>query len=158
MDVSAVFLWGFIATIVLSLLTIGAQAFGLTRIDFPFILGTLFTSDRDRAHFLGYVLHLVNGWIFAFAYVAIFEHLHFCSWWLGAVLGALHGLSVVLILLPALPGLHPRMVSDFRGPEPTRLLQPPGFLGLNYGKRTPWALVSAHVVYGALLGALYSFH
>ena len=154
MDFSALLLWGFIATIVLTICTIGAQAAGVTRIDFPFILGTLFTSDRDRARFVGYLIHVLNGWIFAAGYIAVFQKVRTSYALVGAALGALHGLAVLLILLPALPGVHPRMVSDFRGPEPTRLLQPPGFLGLNYGRKTPFALISVHVVYGALLGAL----
>jgi len=33
-----------------------------------------------------------------------------------------------------LPGLHLRMASEQRGPEPTRQLEPPGFLALNYAR------------------------
>ena len=62
---------------------------------------------------------------------------------------------VVVVLLPILPGVHPRMVSDFRGPEPTRLLEPPGFLATNYGRLTPLLLIIAHAIYGAILGAFY---
>jgi hypothetical protein len=34
-------------------------------------------------------------------------------------------------------------------------LQPPGFLALNYGRRTPLVTVAAHLLYGAILGAFY---
>jgi hypothetical protein len=34
-------------------------------------------------------------------------------------------------------------------------LAPPGFLALNYGKRTPISVVASHLVYGAILGAFY---
>ncbi len=54
-----------------------------------------------------------------------------------------------------LPDLHPRMASERHGPTPTRLLQPPGFLGLHYGLRTPLVVVAAHIVYGVVLGAVY---
>jgi hypothetical protein len=57
--------------------------------------------------------------------------------------------------MPLLPGLHPRMASEHRGPEPTRLLEPPGFLALHYGRRTPVVAVLAHVLYGIILGAFY---
>ena len=50
------------------------------------------------------------------------------------------------------------VVSDFRGPEPTRLLEPPGFLVRNYGSMTPWVLLFAHVMYGAMLGTCYALH
>jgi hypothetical protein len=51
-----------------------------------------------------------------------------------------------------LPALHPRMANEQRGPTPTRQLEPPGFLALNYGYRTPLSVVLAHVLYGAVLG------
>jgi len=63
---------------------------------------------------------------------------------------------IVIVLLPVLPGLHPRMVSDFRGPEPARLLEPPGYFATNYGFKTPFVLLFAHVVYGVVLGTFYA--
>jgi len=50
---------------------------------------------------------------------------------------------------------HPRMATEQRGPEPTRQLEPPGFLAMNYGRRTPVSVIIAHLVYGAVLGAFY---
>ena len=156
MNWSAFLLCGFVGTAVLSVLTALGQATGVTRLDFPFILGTIFTPDRDRARVLGYLLHFLNGWFFAAGYVALFETTRVCSWWFGAVIGLIHGAAVLTILLPILPGIHPRMVSDSRGPQPTRLLEPPGFLGSNYGSRTAIALLLCHVVYGIAIGSLYA--
>ena len=68
MNLHSILVWGFAATVVLTSLTIAGQSLGLTRIDIPFILGTMFTPDRDRAKVIGLVVHLVNGWIFALAY------------------------------------------------------------------------------------------
>ena len=51
--------------------------------------------------------------------------------------------------------LFPGMASDFAGPEPTRMLEPPGFLVLHYGYQTPLVTVAAHIAYGAMLGAFY---
>ena len=48
-----------------------------------------------------------------------------------------------------------RMASEERGPEPTRALEPPGFLGLNYGRRTPFVVVLSHMAYGTILGSCY---
>jgi len=48
------------------------------------------------------------------------------------------------------------MVSDSRGPEPTRLLEPPGFLAMNYGRMTPIVTLVAHTVYGLILGSFYA--
>ena len=40
-------------------------------------------------------------------------------------------------------------------PTPTRQLEPPGFMALNYGRRTPITVILAHLVYGGILGAFY---
>ena len=156
MNLPSILLWGFAATILLTSLSIAAQSLGLTRIDIPFIIGTMFTPDRDRAKVIGLAVHLINGWLFAIVYGFFFENVHIATWWFGALLGALQGMFVVAVLLPMLPGLHPRMVSDFRGPEPTRLLEPPGFFVTNYGMKTPFVLLFAHIMYGATLGAFYA--
>jgi hypothetical protein len=148
-------LWGFVGTVVLTTVMSGAQGLGLSRMSIPFVLGTMITPNRDRAPLIGFLIHLVNGWPFAFLYAFAFESWHRAGWWLGAGIGLVHGLAVVVALLPLLPGLHPRMASEHRGPEPTRALEPPGFLGLNYGRRTPLIALLAHAAYGAILGAFY---
>jgi hypothetical protein len=155
MNLPSILVWGFAATIVLTALTIAAQSLGLTRIDLPFIIGTMVTPNRDRAKVIGTLFHVVNGWIFAIVYALFFEQLRAATWWLGSLIGVVQGVFVVVALLPILPGMHPRMVSDFRGPEPTRLLEPPGFLAINYGRMTPLVLILAHAVYGLILGAFY---
>src|SRR5437868_8333698 len=116
MNLPSILLWGFAATIVLTTLTIACQSLGLTRIDIPFIVGTMFTPDRDRAKIVGVGLHIINGWLFAFVYALVFENLHDAEWWFGALIGAVQGFFVIAVLLPVLPSVHPRMVSDFRGP------------------------------------------
>jgi len=155
MNVLSVFLWGLLATGLLTTLLQLSQAFHLTRMDVPFLLGTMVTANRDRAKILGFVMHFINGWLFAFLYAAFFHGFGIASWWLGAGMGLAHALFVLVVVLPLLPGVHPRMASDFHGPQPTRLLEPPGFLALNYGYQTPLATVVAHVAYGLVLGAFY---
>jgi hypothetical protein len=93
----------------------------------------MLTPNRDRAPLIGLLIHLVNGWLVAFIYAFACESWNRAGWWLGVGIG----LAVVVALLPLLPGLHARMASEHRGPEQTRALEPPGFLGLNYGRRTP---------------------
>jgi uncharacterized membrane protein YagU involved in acid resistance len=159
MNLPSILLWGFAATLVLTALVIGGQSLGLTRIDIPFILGTMTTANRDRAKVIGLLLHILNGWIFALAYALAFEQFHHrATWWFGGMIGALQGLFVVVVVLPILPGIHPRMVSDSRGPEPTRLLEPPGFLAMNYGRNTPMVMLVAHAIYGIVLGTFYVPH
>ena len=156
MNFSSIILWGFAATTILTTLILVGQSLGWTRIDMPFIVGTMFTANRDRAKILGYALHVINGWWFAIIYALFFEEMQRATWWLGALMGILQGFVVVVAVLPLLPGMHPRMVSDSRGPEPTRLLEPPGFLARNYGRNTPLITIVAHAIYGLILGAFYT--
>ena len=155
MNLGSVALWGFVATIVLTTIMAGAQGLGLSRMSIPFMVGTMFTADRDRAGVFGFVAHLVNGWLFAMLYALAFESWRRATWWLGAGIGLVHGLAVLVALTPLLPGLHPRMASELRGPEPARSLEPPGFMALHYGRRTPLVTLLAHIVYGGVLGAFY---
>jgi hypothetical protein len=66
-----------------------------------------------------------------------------------------HGFTILIALMPILPGLHPRMASEHRGPEPTRALKTQGSMALNYGRWTPLIALLAHVVYGSILGAFH---
>jgi hypothetical protein len=149
-------IWGFGSTIVLTTILAGSQGLGLTRMNIPYLLGTLFTSDRDRAKVYGVGLHLVNGWIFSFVYVATFHAADRFSAWFGAVIGFVHAAFVLVVGLPVLPGMHPRMASEVRGPTVVKQLEPPGFLGRNYGIQTPICVLVAHLVYGTMLGLFYS--
>lgn len=155
MNVPSILLWGFAATVVLSTLMAGAQALGLTRMSIPFLLGTMVTASRDRAMLFGLLIHIGNGWLFALLYALAFESWQQATWWLGAGIGLVHGLFVLAVGMPMVPALHPRMVSEYFGPTPNRQLQPPGFLALHYGRRTPAVALAAHLVYGAILGAFY---
>jgi hypothetical protein len=155
MDLPGVLLWGFAATTILTTILRGSQAFGLTRLDLPLMLGLVFTPNRDHAKAYGFFVHLLNGWVFAFIYAAAFEDIGRATWWLGAAIGTVHALFVLTVGLPALPGIHPRMATDARGPEPTRELEPPGFMAVNYGRRTAVATLVAHIVFGAILGTFY---
>jgi hypothetical protein len=155
MNIGEILLWGLLATGLLTTLMRAGQALHLTRMDVPFLLGTMVTPNRDRAKIIGFVIHFFNGWWMAMLYVAFFHGMGMVSWWLGGLMGLAHGCFVLIVVLPLLPGAHPRMASDFHGPDPTRLLEPPGFLALNYGYQTPLATIIAHVAYGMVLGGFY---
>jgi uncharacterized membrane protein YagU involved in acid resistance len=148
-------LWGFASTVVLTSILAGSQGIGMTRMNIPYLLGTIFTPDRDRAKFIGFFLHFANGWIFSLVYVAAFQILHKATWWFGAIIGLVQAVFVLTMALPILPALHPRMANEQYGPTVVRQLEPPGFLGLHYGVRTPISVLIAHAIFGAILGAFY---
>lgn len=155
MNWSSWLLWGFAGTVVLTSVLAGSQGVGMTRMNIPYLLGTIFTPDRDRAKFIGFFLHFVNGWIFSVVYVAAFEVLQWATWWLGVIIGLVHATFVLTMALPVLPALHPRMANEQYGPTVVRQLEPPGLLGLHYGVRTPLSVLIAHVIFGGILGAFY---
>ena len=103
---------------------------------------------------VGFVFYVVGGWVFAFLYFMLFASLGIYTWWLGAAAGLLHGLFILVCGLPLLPYIHPRMASEYDGPTELRQLEPPGFMGLNYGPRTPLTTLLGQAVYGATLGGL----
>jgi uncharacterized membrane protein YagU involved in acid resistance len=152
---ASVLLWGFVATVMLSTIMSASQQFGFSRMSMPFILGAIFTPHRGPAAVLGFAIHFVNGWAFALVYALAFESLGRATWWLGAGMGLVQALFTLVVVLPILPGIHPRMASEEQGPEPTRELEPPGVMGLNYGRRTPLVTIFAHLVYGAIIGGFY---
>jgi hypothetical protein len=154
MDWAGWALFGLLATTGLTVVMIAAQLAGLTRLDLPLVLGTLVTEDPDRARVAGFFIHLTAGQGFALGYAMTFALLNRATWWLGALLGILHVAVALTVLLPLLPGVHPRMASHRAGPSSRAVLEPPGLLALNYGIQTPAVTIVAHLVYGSMLGLL----
>ncbi len=146
---------GFLATLAVSTMLSLSQGLGLTRMNIPYLIGTIVTSDREKARSYGFILHLLNGWIFSIVYILIFEDLHTVSWWLGLLLGLAHALFILTVGMSLMPGIHPRMASEQHGPNASRHLEPPGFMALNYGYQTPLSVFLSHAAFGAILGSLY---
>ncbi len=155
MNWSSWLLWGFLANIVLTTISSATQGLGLTRMNFPYMLGTIFTPDRDKAKLYGYFVHVGVGWVFSLIYVFIFQSLGAAGWWRGVIIGIFHAFFVLIVVMSLLPGLHPRMASEQYGPESHSMLEPPGFLALHYGARTPLAVILSHAIFGAILGVFY---
>ena len=156
MNILSWLIWGFVSTIVLTTLLAGSQGLKWTRMNIPYMLGTMITPNRDRAKIIGIFFHLFNGFVFSLIYIGVFTALHEFHWYIGAILGFIHALFMLAVGLPALPGMHPRMAGEQSGPTVTRQLEPPGFFCLNYGMQTPLSIIIAHVVFGIILGTFYS--
>lgn len=156
MNILNLTLWGFAATLILtSIMTVSKYA-GLTRMDLPFLLGTIFTSNKNKAPWVGFIVHLFIGWAFAFIYGAAFESAGISDPWFGMAIGFVHAAFVLTVGLQIVNYLHPRMARPFQGPTPTRQLEPPGFLALNYGNGTPVITLLSHLIYGGVLGLFYA--
>jgi hypothetical protein len=144
---------GAVGTIVLTSGLRVAQEVGLTRMDIPLLLGTIFTDRRGRASVIGYVIHFFNGLVFALAYYGVFRAVGHAGWLFGAALGLVHAcLAGGALLTVLLPAVHPRMGTPWTDAAETPLLEAPGFLLRNYGDRTLIGTLIGHVVFGAIVG------
>jgi len=156
--VAGLLLWGFIATLAMTATLQAAVGAGFSRMSLPFLVGSLFSGDRERALIIGLAVYMLGGWLFAFFYFLLFASIDIYTWWFGALCGFLHGAMLLTTALPLLPFIHPRMASEYHGVTERRQLEPPGFLGLNYGRGTPASALLAQVVYGATLGGFLQVH
>jgi len=146
---------GFIGTLVMTTIMRAASELGFTRMDLALLLGTAVTENRRKARAIGYVFLFVLGIVFAAAYGEFFAVIGHASWWIGALLGALHaifdGTVLVNVLLPV---VHPRIGTPETAANEIALIEPPGFLMLNYGRSTFLVMLIAHIAYGAVVGLI----
>jgi hypothetical protein len=144
---------GFLGTLVFSTLVKAASELSLTRMDLPLLLGTAVTDNRRKARAVGFCFHLILGILFALAYAGFFQIVGRSSWWLGAWLGAVHAIFTATVLVNVLlPIVHPRMATAETAANEIALIEPPGFLMLNYGRSTFLVNLGAHIAYGAVVG------
>jgi len=143
---------GFVGTLVLATIMRAASELGWTRMDLAFLLGTTVTVNRRKAKAIGYALVFLLGMLFAVAYGVFFAVVDQSSWWLGAILGALHAVFVSTVLVNILlPVVHPRMGTPETAANEIALVEPPGFLMLNYGRNTFLITFLAHIAYGIVV-------
>jgi hypothetical protein len=146
---------GLIGTLAMTTIIKAASELGVTRMDLALLLGTVVTENRRKARALGYIFYFVIGAVFAEAYGGFFAIIGRSSWQLGALLGVLHAVFIATVLVSVLlPVVHPRMATPDTAANDTTLIEPPGFLMLNYGRNTFLVTLAAHIVYGALVGLI----
>lgn len=146
---------GVIGTLAMTTMIKAATECGMTRMDLALLLGTVVTENRRKARAIGYLLVFVLGVAFAGAYGEFFAIMGRASWQVGALLGALHAVFTATVLVSVLlPVVHPRMATPDSAADEITLIEPPGFLMLNYGRSTFVVTLVAHVVYGALVGLI----
>jgi len=153
-----VLVWGLVATVIMTIILYGSQGLGLSRLSLSFLAGAFFTSNRSLANVLGFIVYMLGGWMFAYLYVVILLSIKIPGVWLGTIVGFTHGLFLLTVILPLLPYVHPRMATEYDGPRHIQRLEPPGFMGLNYGYRTPLTTMLAQTLYGIILGVCYQMY
>jgi len=144
---------GVMGTLVMTTMLRAAAELGYTRMDLAFLLGTAVTDNRRKAKALGYLFHFLLGIGFALLYGAFFAAIGRSSWWLGALVAVVQALFTATVLVNVLlPVVHPRMGTPETAANEIPLIEPPGFLMLNYGRNTFVITLLAHIAYGAIVG------
>ncbi len=141
---------GVIGALVLALMTDLSRGVGLVDANLTRYQGciVLRRSEGIAAWLAGLAMHLGMGAALAIGYAVVFALLWGeASWMAGASLGLLHGIAAGAGF-PVLDRLNP-CVHDGR-------IQPFRAFGLGYGWMMTAGLLAGHVVYGAVIGGLYT--
>jgi uncharacterized membrane protein YagU involved in acid resistance len=146
---------GLIGAAILDTLLQGSQRLRMSRINIPYLLGTILSVNRDKAKLLGMFLHFVISVIFAILYAIGFHLFQRSDWWLGAVFGLVHAAFLLVVVLPVFPSFHPHMASEHQAPTQLKQLEPPGFMGLHYGFHTPLSILLSHIIFGIVVAFIY---
>ena len=129
---------GFVGTLVLTTIIRAASEMGLTRMDLPFLLGT--SRHRQPAQGEGHRLRVAlcsSACSSRSLYVRSSRSSAAAPGGWVRSLGALHALFIATVLVNVLlPVVHPRMATPDTAANEIALIEPPGFLMLNYGRNT----------------------
>jgi hypothetical protein len=147
MRVGLAFLAGVIGGAVMILLMMVARAAGMTEMNLAMVLGSMITRETTAGTWaLGFVMHLVISGLIALIYAAVFEAIRRSNWFLGLIGGAIHAV-IGGVLFGYLPPIHP-LIPD--------VIAAPGAFAVNYGMPTAVAFVVLHLMYGMIVGGMYS--
>lgn len=138
---------GVIGAAVMSIIMAMARAMGMP-VNLELMLGTMMGGLPSAAKWImGLIIHLIAGGIFALIYAAGFEYLtHRADWLVGLGFGVIHTLFSGL-LLAMMPAMHPLV------PE---MMPAPGAFMANLGMMGVGAFFMLHLIYGAIIGTIYS--
>jgi hypothetical protein len=135
---------GVVAWVVFTLLLEMAPAMGLPKMNVPAMLGGMFGINSIVA---GWMVHFVIGVGLIVLYAYVFaDRLAGPAWLRGMQFAVLPWLLMMAIVAPMLGILDP-MLSNM----------PPGFFMIHLGVMAPMGSLVAHLVYGAVGGAVYGF-
>lgn len=153
---------GIAGGVVMSVMMAMARGAGLTTMDMALIEGAFFTDDERKAKVIGGFMHVVvmSGVVFGSIYAVLFAAFDVGdsnAWWYGLIFGVVHGL-IAGVGMAMMPMIHPKIT---REPVPAGAtdglrLPPPGPFAVNMRKPTPVGLVMGHILFGLVVGLVYS--
>lgn len=149
MDWASAIIAGIVATGVMTVLMAMGTSMGI-HMDMPKMLGAMFVDPgSSMVSKIGLAVHIMMGVAFAIIYAALFDALDVdasLAW--GALFGAGHGI-VAGMGMGMMPMMHPRM-GEGEG------LPVPGPFGVKLGMMAPVGLIVLHVIFGTIVGGIYS--
>ena len=141
-DFGRALLAGFVAWVVFTIVLYMAPLMGLPAMNVPAMLGGMFGMNSIA---LGWIMHLMIGLILALVYVYwLARFLPGQGWLRGLLFGLVPWIVMMVMVAPMLPMLNPSMAK-----------MPPGFFFANLGAGAIMGSLVAHLIFGAVLGAIY---
>ena len=138
---------GAVGTAALTLMLALAPQLGSPALNFPLWDGTFFTLNLTWAVVLGYAVHFAIGMSLAVLFQrTVLPRYGSEAWLKGAAFGFLVWLTLMVAGFPLFDVLDPLAANG--------LLPSPGFFALGLGPTAPVMLLAAHLIYGAVVGAL----
>lgn len=146
MNAQRAFVAGVTGGAVMSLLLVMARTVMGMPANLELMLGAMFVDPSTTAWMIGVVMHLMISGVIALAYAWGFENVtHRAGWLVGVGFSLIH-VVIAGVAMGMIPMMHPRM------PNP---MSPPGAFMSNLGTMGIVAEVMLHVIYGAVVGAMY---
>jgi hypothetical protein len=127
---------------------------GMTRMNFLHMLGSMVAprSSRSTGYAIGFVVHMMMSAVFGLVHAGLLSAIGVSSvgsavtW--DLLIGAVHGVAVLIVLPMMLSMAHPLVRSGD--------LDRPGIALVGYGSMTPVGSLMAHVAFGLVIGAIYA--
>ena len=111
------------------------------------MLGTMLMSPGLQAWIVGLLMHLMISGLIALAYAWAFENVtHKAGVATGALVSIVHILIAGIFMGAILPAMHPLVPEQMGGP---------GYFMANLGAMGIMAFVMLHLMFGAIVGAMY---
>jgi hypothetical protein len=140
------FLAGVIGGLAMTILFAVGRAMGM-KANAEMMLGTMFGAEPSAGTWiLGLFVHLMLSGLIALAYAVGFEYVAHRSGWLVGVGFSLVHIAIAGIVMAMIPAIHPMV--------PEKMPAPGAFMA-SMGPIYAFAFVLEHLIYGAIVGALY---
>lgn len=145
MKAGTAFWAGVVGGAVMSVFLAIARAMGMpARLEM--MMGTMLLEPGTTAFIVGLMMHLMISGLIALIYAWGFESVtHRAGWLVGAGFAVIHTL-IAGSVMGMMPMMHPRMPGE---------MPPPGYFMANLGAMGVIAEVMLHLMYGAIVGAMY---